>query len=110
MSDPISRRDLLQCVGAGAVALAPSAFGETAFQRMNVGTGRVDVTPDKPRLCASGDKPDPPVAYARLISRCMTLYDGRRRMAIVNYPFNCLDVATPILRERCQKELGIGPE
>lgn len=106
MSHPIRRRELL----TGTAALVHSALGQPPFQRMNVGTARVDVTPDKPRVCASGDKPDPPVAYARLISRCMTLYDGRRRMAIVNYPFNCLDVATPILRERCESELGIGPE
>ena len=80
------------------------------FRRMNVGTARVDVTPDRARVCASGDKPDPPRAYAPLISRCMTLFDSARRMALVNYPFNCLDVATPILRERCERELGIGPE
>ncbi|MGA3185593.1 MAG: hypothetical protein ABSF22_00655 [Bryobacteraceae bacterium] len=105
MSNPISRRDVFKAMAV----LAQSAAGQT-FQRMNVGTGRVDVTPDRPRVCASGDTPNPPVAYARLISRAMTLYDGVRRMAIVNYPFNCLDVATPILRERCQRELGIGPE
>src|SRR5581483_6855350 len=103
----MTRRHLLS---AAAASIAHRAFAQPPFQRMNVGTGRVDVTPDKPRVCASGDKPDPPVAYARLISRCMTLHDGRRRMAIINYPFNCLDVATPILRERCEKELGIGPE
>jgi len=109
MNDHINRRDLLRCAGAGIAALMPYASAQT-FQRMNVGTGRVDVTPDRPRVCASGEKPDPPVAYARLISRCMTLFDGGRRMAIVSYPFNCLDVATPILRERCQSELGIAPE
>ena len=103
----MNRRDLLK---SAALGLARSAFPQTAFTRMNVGTGRVDITPDRPRLCASGDKPDPPRAYARLISRCMTLFDGRRRMAIVNYPFNCLDVATPILRERCERDLGIAPE
>jgi hypothetical protein len=107
MNPPISRRNLLK---SAAAAFASGALAQQPFARMNVGTARVDVTPDKPRLCASGDKPDPPRAYARLISRSMTLFDGRRRMAIVNYPFNCLDVATPILRERCEKELGIGPE
>ncbi|HLJ46131.1 MAG TPA: twin-arginine translocation signal domain-containing protein [Bryobacteraceae bacterium] len=103
-----NRRDFLKAAGAGV--LAGPAVAQNAFRRMNVGTARVDVTPDKPRVCASGDTPDPPRAYARLISRCMTLFDGTRRMAIVNYPFNCLDVATPILRERCERELGIGPE
>jgi hypothetical protein len=110
MTNPISRRDLLKCAGASIAAIHQSGFAQTTFQRLNVGTGRVDVTPDRPRVCASGDKPDPPVAYARLISRCMTLFDGRRRMTIVNYPFNCLDVATPILRERFESELGIPPE
>lgn len=103
MPDP-TRRDLLKAAGAAWPA------GQPGFRRMNAGTARVDVTPDRPRICASGDKPDPPRAYSRLISRCMTLFDGRRRMALVNYPFNCLDVATPILRERCERELGIPPE
>jgi len=39
----------------------------------------------------------------------MTLFDGKKRIAIMNYPFNALDVATPILRERCERELGISP-
>src|SRR5215467_9051101 len=30
-------------------------------------------------------------------------------MVFVTYDFNCLDYATPILRERCEKELGIPP-
>ncbi len=103
----VARRDFLK---AAAAVMGGAAAGQTASQRMNIGTARVDVTPDRPRVCASGDRPDPPRAYAPLISRCMTLFDGARRMAIVNYPFNCLDVATPILRERCERELGIGPE
>jgi hypothetical protein len=101
----MTRRDLLK-----AAALAAPALAQPAFRRMNVGCARVDVTPDRPRYCASGDRPDPARAYAPLISRCMTLFDGQRRMAIVNYPFNCLDVATPILRERCEREIGIPPE
>jgi len=108
VKNSIARRDLLKA-GAWGLPLM-NQVASAGFQRMNVGTGRVDVTPDKPRICASGDKPEPPLAYARLVSRCMTLFDGRRRMAIVNYPFNCLDVATPILRERCERELGIAPE
>lgn len=107
-SKSIFRRDFLK--SAGAAALAGSALAQTAFRRMEVGAARVDITPDRPRVCASGDKPDPPRAYAPLLSRCMTLFDGTRRMAIVNYPLNCLDVATPILRERCERELGIAPE
>jgi hypothetical protein len=103
-----TRRSFLK--QAGMAALVQAAFGQPAFRRMNVGVGRVDVTPDRPRYCACGDTPNPRRAYAPLISRVMTLFDGQRRMAIVNYPFNALDVATPILRERCERELGIAPE
>ena len=108
----ITRRTFVKAAAVGIPALASWNFGQSqpaASQRMNVGTARVDVTPDKPRLCASGVSPDPPRAYAPLICRCMTLFDGKRRIAIVNYPFNALDVATPILRERCERELGIPP-
>jgi hypothetical protein len=100
----MTRRDLFK----GSV-VAARALAQSAFRRMNVGCAHVDLTPDRPRYCASGDRPDPPRSYAPLISRCMTLFDGQRRMAIVNYPFNCLDVATPILRERCEREIGIPP-
>jgi hypothetical protein len=49
------------------------------------------------------------VAYARLHSRVLTLSDGAKRLVFVNYDLNCLDVATPILRERVERELGITP-
>jgi hypothetical protein len=84
----IDRRAFLTTMALGVARLARSGFAQTTFQRMNVGTARVDVTPDRPRYCAIGDKPDPPRAYAPLVSRCMMLFDGRRRMVIVNYPFN----------------------
>src|SRR5713226_1433083 len=94
------RREFL---GVAAVAARPSAM------QLKAGTAKIDITPDRPRLCASGDKPDPPVAYARLHSRVLTLYDGARRIVFINYDLNCLDVATPILRERVERELGIPP-
>jgi neutral ceramidase len=108
----ISRRAFVKSAVIGLPALASWPMGlsqQTQFKRMEVGTSRVDVTPDRPRLCASGDTPDPSRTYAPLICRCMTLFDGKRRIAIVNYPFNALDVATPVLRERCERELGISP-
>ena len=105
----LARRDFLKAA-PGAAVLAGALSAQPPFQSMRAGAARVDVTPDRPRVCASGDRPDPPRAYAPLISRVLTLYDGRRRMVFADYPFNCLDVATPILRERCERELGIGPE
>ena len=97
----LGRREFLQLAGAVPLAASP--------RRLRAGTAKIDITPDRPRICASGDKPDPPVAYARLHSRVLTLFDGARRMVFVNYDLNCLDVATPILRERVERELGIPP-
>ncbi len=73
------------------------------------GTAKVEITPGRPRVCANGRKPDPPKVYHPLHARCLTLFDGRKRLAIVTYDLNCLDVATPILRERAERELGIDP-
>jgi hypothetical protein len=42
-------------------------------------------------------------------ARALTLYDGQRRLVIVTYDLNCLDVATPLLRARCRDGLGIEP-
>src|SRR6266513_1124201 len=103
MYAPLGRREFLQLAAAAPLAAQSKPI------KLNAGTAKIDITPDRPRLCASGDKPDPPAAYARLHSRVLTLFDGTRRIAIVNYDLNCLDVATPILRERAEKELGISP-
>src|SRR5438876_6490078 len=103
MSAQLGRREFLQLAAAAPLAAQSKPI------KLNAGTAKIDITPDRPRLCASGDKPDPPAAYARLHSRVLTLFDGTRRIAIVNYDLNCLDVATPILRERVERELGIPP-
>jgi hypothetical protein len=103
MSAQLGRREFLKLAAA-----APLAAQSTPI-KLKAGTAKIDITPDRPRICASGDKPDPPAAYARLHSRVLTLFDGTRRIVIVNYDLNCLDVATPILRERVERELGIPP-
>ena len=69
----IDRRAFLATTALGVAGLAGSGFAQTSFQRMNVGTARVDVTPDRPRYCASGDKPDPPRAYAPVSYTHLTL-------------------------------------
>jgi hypothetical protein len=103
MPSRLGRREFLQVAGA---ATLPAQSSPT---KLKAGIAKIDITPDRPRVCASGDKPDPPVAYARLHSRVLTLSDGARRMVFVNYDLNCLDVATPILRERVERELGVPP-
>ena len=76
---------------------------------MKAGTAKVDVTPDRARYDVEKMLIDPPQAYHPVHARCLTLHDGARRMVFVTYDFNCLDYATPILRERVEKELGIPP-
>jgi hypothetical protein len=76
---------------------------------MKAGIAKVDVTPDRPRWTVSHVLQDPPTAYHPVNARCLTLHDGARRMVFVTYDFNCLDYATPILRERVENELGIPP-
>ena len=99
------RRIFLKAAGALPLAAAqPVNAG-----RMKAGTAKVDVTPDRPRVCANDTKPDPPVVYHPIHARCLSLNDGARRMIFVTYDFNCLDVATPILRERVERELGVPP-
>jgi hypothetical protein len=44
-----------------------------------------------------------------LFARVLTLFDGTNRLVIVTFDSNSLDVATPMLRERLKKELGIDP-
>src|SRR6266478_4939493 len=103
MSAQLGRREFLQLAAAAPLAAPSKPI------KLKAGTAKIDITPDRPRICASGDKPDPPAAYARLHSRVLTLFDGTRRIVIVNYDLNCLDVATPILRERVERELGVPP-
>jgi hypothetical protein len=103
MLSALKRREFLKLAAAAPLAAQSNPI------KLKAGTAKIDITPDRPRICASGDKPDPPAAYARLHSRVLTLFDGTRRIVIVNYDLNCLDVATPILRDRVERELGIPP-
>jgi hypothetical protein len=101
----LSRRHFLTAASASAAALAAKADPA----KMKAGTAKVDVTPDKARYDVEKQLIDPPKAYHPVFARCLTLYDGARRLVIVTYDFNCLDYATPILRERCENELKIPP-
>ena len=101
----LDRRAFLKLAGAAPLVASAQPTSIT----LSAGTAKVDVTPNKPRVCANGRKPDPPTVYHPIHARCLTLNDDRKRMVIVTYDFNCLDVATPILRERVERELGIPP-
>jgi hypothetical protein len=109
--DQLNRRNFL------ASAMALPAAARAGASTMKAGTARVDVTPDRPLLTPPGAYDghpeallvDPPARYHSLDARCLSLFDGARRMILVTYDFNCLDYATPILRERVERELGIPP-
>jgi hypothetical protein len=113
MREMIRRRDFLKLGGTLPLAAATSSmFGAQpmpAAGTIKAGVAIVDVTPDRPRVCANGQKPDPPAVYHPVHARCLTLNDGAKRLVIVTYDFNCLDVATPILRERLEREIGLDP-
>ncbi|MEM8486449.1 MAG: hypothetical protein AAF564_12935 [Bacteroidota bacterium] len=43
-------------------------------------------------------------------ARALVLNDGEKRLVVITYDLNCLDVGTPLLRARLKNELGIAPE
>ena len=114
MSTPLDRRLFLKTMGSApllAAQVTAQVTPQATPNKMKAGTAKVDVTPDRPLICAAdGRKPASVTPYHPIHARCLTLNDGRRRIVFVTYDFNCLDVATPILRERCERELGISPE
>src|SRR5579862_5239212 len=105
MEHNLSRRHFLTGTAGAGAALAAQADAA----KMKAGTAKVDVTPDRARYDVEKVLIDPPKAYHPVHARVLTLFDGARRLVFVTYDFNCLDYATPILRERVEKELGIPP-
>jgi len=80
-----------------------------AFE-MKAGTAKTVITPEDsaPRVLVTGAKHQG--VNHDIYARALTLNDGTRRLVVVTYDLNCLDVATPILRVRCRDDLGIPPE
>ncbi len=115
MESNLSRRRFL--AAASGAAMLPQAARTANPGRMKAGTAKVDITPDRPRYTLPGayrGNPaavllDPPTVYHPVHARCLSLNDGARRLVFVTYDLNCLDYATPILRERLENELGIPP-
>ncbi len=95
------------------LATAFFASAVTALE-MRVGTAKGNVTPDMTLKLTAGKLNDGTMLDTTgkehdLFARALTLFDGNKRLVVVTYDSNSLDVATPILRERCLKELGIEP-
>ncbi len=87
----------------------PAAFARADVMVLQAGTAKAVITPDiatRP-VGVMGDRLES--VHDDIYARALTLFDGTRRMVIVTYDLNCLDVATPILRQRCRDELGLDP-
>ena len=79
---------------------------------MKAGTAKAVITPDKPLKLTPCKLPDGTMLDTDgkthdIHARVLVLNDGSSRLIFVTYDMNCLDVVTPILRERCRDELGI---
>jgi len=74
---------------------------------MKAGVARAVITNKSPLVMTNGNisKGTLHDIYARVL----VLNDGVKRLIIVTYDLNCLDVATPILRKRVKDELGVDP-
>lgn len=90
------------------VLLAVVWSGWAGGVELKAGTAKAVITPDlgEQELIGVMGKPLEGVNHD-IYARALTLFDGERRLVIVTYDLNCLDVATPILRERCRDELGL---
>jgi len=81
---------------------------QPAFSEMTAGVAKAVITNAEPLVMVNGNVSSG--TLFDLYTRVLVLNDGAGRMVFVANDLNCLDVATPILRERLQKELGIAPE
>ena len=75
---------------------------------MKAGVAKAIISNHEPMVMVNG-RVSQGVLYD-IYTRVLVLNDGESRFVFVANDLNCLDVATPILRERVQAELGIGPE
>lgn len=87
----------------GMTIHTPVGAAETAT--MKAGTAKCVITPKEPLTLVMGKLPDG--KDHDIYARCLVLNDGASRLVIITYDLNCLDVATPILRQRCRDELQL---
>lgn len=72
---------------------------------MKAGVAKTVITNTEPRVLTNGTKTA--TVLKDIYARALSLNDGQGRLVIVTYDLNCLDVATPLLRSRVKKELGL---
>ncbi len=72
---------------------------------MKAGVAKAPITNDKPRVMVNSRLSQG--TLKDIHARALVLNDGQHRLVFVTYDLNCLDVATPLLRKRVERELGI---
>ena len=75
---------------------------------LKAGIAKTIITNREPRIMTNGRRSTG--VLKDIYARALVLNDGLRRLVIITYDLNCLDVATPILRARLAKEMGIEPK
>ncbi len=97
-------------VAASHVASAV-AVDDPSDVMMKAGVAKVVITPDAASLAELTTVMGTRISQIDhdIYARALVLNDGMSRLVIVTYDLNCLDVATPILRQRCRDELKIPP-
>jgi len=91
-----------------ALLAAVLAFAELpAAQTMTAGTANGVITNSQSLVMVNGRMSEG--TREDIHARVLVLNDGTNRLVFVTYDLNCLDVATPILRQRVRRELGIEP-
>ena len=88
-----------------ALVVVLGLAGAASAQTMTAGVAKGVITNDEPLVMVNGRMSEG--TKEDLHARVLVLNDGSSRLVFVTYDLNCLDVATPILRQRVRSELGI---
>lgn len=98
-----------RCFSLALLVLCLSPLAARAAAEFRAGTAKAVITPPdfQGRITVMGNEAR--TVRQDIWARVLTLFDGERRLVIITYDLNCLDVATPILRKRVRDELGLDP-
>ena len=94
-------------VALGVLGAVLGLAGAASAQTMTAGTAKGVITNDVSLVMVNGRMSQG--TKEDIHARVLVLNDGSSRLVFVTYDLNCLDVATPILRQRVRSELGIDP-
>ena len=102
-----SARARNRLVTLGVLSTVLGLAGAASAQTMTAGTAKGVITNDASLVMVNGRMSQG--TKEDIHARVLVLNDGGSRLVFVTYDLNCLDLATPILRQRVRTELGIDP-